>query len=151
MRNALASLGQMVLAAVVAISVAVISLIAISRVQWPAFPSSNQLHAVTTVGIGLTVHRYLVHRSFKAGPVVKFILCAIGQMACQGSLLKWVGNHRRHHLYTDHVGDPHSPYLDGKGMPFMSKLKSWANSNNGWLFDDTKRYQINLPRWRSGP
>jgi galactan 5-O-arabinofuranosyltransferase len=50
MRNVLASLGQMVLAAVVAISVAVISLIAISRVQWPAFPSSNQLHALTTVG-----------------------------------------------------------------------------------------------------
>src|SRR6202453_98492 len=50
MRNVLTSLGQMVLAAVVAISVAVISLIAVSRVQWPAFPSSNQLHALTTVG-----------------------------------------------------------------------------------------------------
>jgi galactan 5-O-arabinofuranosyltransferase len=50
MRNALASLGQMMLAAVVAIAVAAISLIAISRVQWPAFPSSNQLHALTTVG-----------------------------------------------------------------------------------------------------
>jgi len=50
MRNALASLGQMMLAAVVAIAVAVLSLTAISRVQWPAFPSSNQLHALTTVG-----------------------------------------------------------------------------------------------------
>ncbi len=50
MRNALASLGQMMLAAVVAIAVAVVALIAISRVQWPAFPSSNQLHALTTVG-----------------------------------------------------------------------------------------------------
>ena len=27
-----------------------VSLIAIARVQWPAFPSSNQLHALTTVG-----------------------------------------------------------------------------------------------------
>jgi galactan 5-O-arabinofuranosyltransferase len=50
MRNALASLGQMVLAATVAIIVAVVSLVAISRVEWPAFPSSNQLHALTTVG-----------------------------------------------------------------------------------------------------
>ena len=50
MRNALASLGQMVLATVVATLVAVISLTAVSRVQWPAFPSSNQLHALTTVG-----------------------------------------------------------------------------------------------------
>ena len=50
MRNALASLGQMVLAAAVAAIVAVIALIAIAGVQWPAFPSSNQLHALTTVG-----------------------------------------------------------------------------------------------------
>ena len=50
MRNALASLGQMALAAAVAVIVAVISLIAIAGVQWPAFPSSNQLHALTTVG-----------------------------------------------------------------------------------------------------
>ncbi len=50
MRNALASLGQMAAAAVVAVIVAVVSLIAIAGVQWPAFPSSNQLHALTTVG-----------------------------------------------------------------------------------------------------
>ncbi|MEE3752119.1 galactan 5-O-arabinofuranosyltransferase [Mycobacterium intracellulare] len=50
MRNALATLGQMALAVLVAVAVAVVSLIAISRVQWPAFPSSNQLHALTTVG-----------------------------------------------------------------------------------------------------
>ncbi|OBI85254.1 galactan 5-O-arabinofuranosyltransferase [Mycobacterium sp. 1245805.9] len=54
MRNALASLGQMatamVTAVLVAIGVAVPSLIAIAGVQWPAYPSSNQLHALTTVG-----------------------------------------------------------------------------------------------------
>ena len=50
MRNALAGLGQMALAVAVAVVVAVVSLVAISRVQWPAFPSSNQLHALTTVG-----------------------------------------------------------------------------------------------------
>jgi galactan 5-O-arabinofuranosyltransferase len=50
MRNALATLGQMVVALVVAVIVAVVSLIAIAGVQWPAFPSSNQLHALTTVG-----------------------------------------------------------------------------------------------------
>lgn len=50
MRNALATLGQMALAVLVAVAVAVVSLVAISRVQWPAFPSSNQLHALTTVG-----------------------------------------------------------------------------------------------------
>jgi galactan 5-O-arabinofuranosyltransferase len=50
MRNALATVGQMTLALLVSVVVSVVSLIAISHVQWPAFPSSNQLHALTTVG-----------------------------------------------------------------------------------------------------
>jgi galactan 5-O-arabinofuranosyltransferase len=48
--SALAVLGQMAVAVVVAVVVAVTSLVAISRVQWPAYNSSNQLHALTTVG-----------------------------------------------------------------------------------------------------
>ncbi|OBK98681.1 arabinofuranosyltransferase [Mycobacterium asiaticum] len=50
MRNALATLGQMAIAVLVAIVVSTVSLLAISCVQWPAFPSSNQLHALTTFG-----------------------------------------------------------------------------------------------------
>jgi galactan 5-O-arabinofuranosyltransferase len=50
MRNALATVGQMALAVLVSVVVSVVSLIAISHVQWPAYPSSNQLHALTTVG-----------------------------------------------------------------------------------------------------
>nr|WP_207383994.1 galactan 5-O-arabinofuranosyltransferase [Mycolicibacterium komanii]CRL73678.1 hypothetical protein CPGR_03356 [Mycolicibacterium komanii] len=42
--------GQMVAAAAVAVVVAVVSLAAIARVEWPAYNSSNQLHALTTVG-----------------------------------------------------------------------------------------------------
>ena len=39
-----------VVAAAIAIVVSAVSLTAISRVDWPAFSSSNQLHALTTVG-----------------------------------------------------------------------------------------------------
>ncbi len=42
--------GHMALAALLAVAVSMVSLIAIGRVEWPAFPSSNQLHALTTVG-----------------------------------------------------------------------------------------------------
>ena len=48
--SALAVIGQMAVAVVVAVVTAVISLVAISGVQWPAYNSSNQLHALTTVG-----------------------------------------------------------------------------------------------------
>ncbi len=50
MRNAVATAGQMIAAVAVAVTISVVALIAISRVQWPAYPSSNQLHALTTVG-----------------------------------------------------------------------------------------------------
>src|ERR1700753_330921 len=50
MRNALATVGHMVIAVAIAAAISVISLTAIGRVEWPAFPSSNQLHALTTVG-----------------------------------------------------------------------------------------------------
>ena len=42
--------GQMAVAALIAAAVAVVSLTAIARVEWPAYNSSNQLHALTTVG-----------------------------------------------------------------------------------------------------
>ncbi|OBG29920.1 galactan 5-O-arabinofuranosyltransferase [Mycobacterium sp. 852002-51057_SCH5723018] len=72
MRNALATLGQMVAAVAVAIVVAAVSLIAIAGVQWPAFPSSNQLHALTTVGqvaclAGLVAVGWLWRRSRERG------------------------------------------------------------------------------------
>ena len=50
MRIALATLGRMAVAALIAVVVSVVALKAISTVEWPAFPSSNQLHALTTVG-----------------------------------------------------------------------------------------------------
>ncbi|ORV38521.1 galactan 5-O-arabinofuranosyltransferase [Mycolicibacterium doricum] len=40
----------MVVAALIAAAVAVVSIAAIARVEWPAYNSSNQLHALTTVG-----------------------------------------------------------------------------------------------------
>ncbi|MUL79913.1 galactan 5-O-arabinofuranosyltransferase [Mycolicibacterium sp. CBMA 226] len=54
MRGALAASarvsGQMLAAMALAVIIAVIALQAIARVQWPAFNSSNQLHALTTAG-----------------------------------------------------------------------------------------------------
>ena len=42
--------GQMLAAMALAVIITVALLQAIARVQWPAFNSSNQLHALTTAG-----------------------------------------------------------------------------------------------------
>lgn len=46
----IAVFGQMLVASAIAVAVAAVSLVAIARVEWPAYNSSNQLHALTTVG-----------------------------------------------------------------------------------------------------
>ena len=70
MRKALATVGHMALATAIAAMVSVISLIAIARVEWPAYPSSNQLHALTTVGqvgciVGLLAAGWLWRRGLR--------------------------------------------------------------------------------------
>ena len=50
MHKAVATVAGMAAAALIAIIVSAAGLSAISRVDWPAYPSSNQLHALTTVG-----------------------------------------------------------------------------------------------------
>ncbi len=68
MRNALATVGHMAFAVAIAAVVSVISLIAIARVEWPAYPSSNQLHALTTVGqVGCIVGLLLAGWQWRRG------------------------------------------------------------------------------------
>jgi galactan 5-O-arabinofuranosyltransferase len=55
MRNTLLAaparvVSQMVVAVILSATVSAVALIAIDRVEWPAYNSSNQLHALTTVG-----------------------------------------------------------------------------------------------------
>jgi galactan 5-O-arabinofuranosyltransferase len=48
--TAVRTAGLAAVAIAVAVVVSTVSLVAIARVDWPAFNSSNQLHALTTVG-----------------------------------------------------------------------------------------------------
>jgi stearoyl-CoA desaturase (delta-9 desaturase) len=104
-------------------------------IGWVELAVFAGMFALTTFGIGAGMHRLLVHRSFRCGPVMRTFFCAIAQMAVQGSLLKWVANHRRHHLYADHPGDPHSPLYDGFGNRYVSRLKGLLHAQGSWVFD----------------
>ncbi|MBV9560941.1 MAG: acyl-CoA desaturase [Bradyrhizobium sp.] len=90
---------------------------------------------LSTVGIGVAMHRLLVHRSFRCGPVMRAFFCAIATMAVQGSVLKWVSNHRRHHLHADKPGDVHSPYYDGVGNRHVSFVNGMMHAQGGWVWD----------------
>src|SRR3984885_6515219 len=86
MRNALATVGHMAFAIAIATVVSVISLIAIERVEWPAFPSSNQLHALTTVGqvgciVGLLAAGWLWQRGRRTSEVRNRLLARLLALA----------------------------------------------------------------------
>ena len=90
---------------------------------------------LTMFGMGAGIHRLLVHRSFRCGPVMRAVFCALATMSVQGSILKWVAHHRRHHLYADKPGDAHSPHYDGLGHRHVSFLKGMLHAQGGWVLD----------------
>mgnify|MGYP003337733353 FL=1 len=51
------------------------------------------LTVLTELGITMGFHRMLVHQSFTAHPVVRFILLMLGSMALQGPPSNWASIH----------------------------------------------------------
>jgi stearoyl-CoA desaturase (delta-9 desaturase) len=91
-------------------------------------------------GLGVTVgfHRLLTHRSFKTSPALRGLLAVLGTMAVEGPVISWVADHRKHHAYSDRLGDPHSPHVD-HGGGWRGALRGLAHAHVGWLFDHTQR------------
>lgn len=88
------------------------------------------------IGVGLGLHRYFSHRSFQTGPVLAVLLAALGSMAFQGSVFRWVIDHRRHHAHTDKTGDTHSPVCDPWGKQHAG-IRGLLYAHIGWMFDGT--------------
>jgi stearoyl-CoA desaturase (delta-9 desaturase) len=95
-------------------------------------------------GLGVTAgfHRYFTHRAFKANRALRIALAVAGSMAFQGSIITWVADHRRHHIFTDKEGDPHSPWLFGTSAAAVAK--GFWHAHLGWLFqkDMTNTYRF---------
>jgi fatty-acid desaturase len=79
--------------------------------SWDALLLCLVLHWVTGgLGITLTYHRLLTHRSFEVRPKwLEYVMTAIGASASEGGAIGWVADHRRHHAHSDEHEDVHSP------------------------------------------
>jgi stearoyl-CoA desaturase (Delta-9 desaturase) len=89
----------------------------------------------TLTGLGITVgfHRLFTHRSFKTTRGVRALLAVLGSMAVEGPVIEWVSTHRKHHRYSDHPGDPHSPHVD-QGPGWRGALHGLGHAHVGWMF-----------------
>ena len=73
-------------------------------------------------GVGVYLHRYLSHKSFKMNKWIDRILLFISCATAQGSPIFWVNMHRGyHHRFSDTDKDPHSP------------VKGYFYSYCGWM------------------
>ncbi|GAB3000531.1 stearoyl-CoA desaturase [Amycolatopsis acidiphila] len=86
-------------------------------------------------GLGVTAgyHRHFTHGSFKARRPLRIALAIAGNLSAQGPATTWVADHRRHHAFSDRVGDPHSPWLFGTGAKALAK--GFWHAHMGWLFE----------------
>lgn len=79
-------------------------------VTWQAVGAFFLLHWLTgSIGITMSYHRFLSHRSMKLHTPARFFGLLCGVFAGEGSPLTWAATHRLHHARSDQPGDPHSP------------------------------------------
>jgi stearoyl-CoA desaturase (Delta-9 desaturase) len=92
------------------------------------------------IGLGVTVgfHRLLTHRSFKTSAPLRGLFGVLGTMSVEGPVISWVADHRKHHAYSDRLGDPHSPHVD-HGVGLLGALRGLGHAHLGWLFNHSQR------------
>ncbi|CAB4887754.1 MAG: acyl-CoA desaturase [Actinobacteria bacterium] len=90
--------------------------------------------ALTALGITIGFHRFFTHGSFKAPRAIKILLAVAGSMALEGPITQWVADHRKHHKFSDDIGDPHSPWRFGTSKRAIAKGLYFAHM--GWFFDE---------------
>jgi fatty-acid desaturase len=96
------------------------------------------------VGVAVSYHRQLTHRSFSTPKWVEYVMAICGTIALQGSPTYWVAVHRLHHQHTDKPGDPHSP-RDGKWWSHMGWIMRGSLHNETTLL---ARYAPDLQKDR---
>jgi len=100
------------------------------------------MYLLTGFGVTIGFHRLLTHGSFRPRRWLKVVLAVAGSMALEGSVISWVSQHRRHHVYSDRPGDPHSPVVPGTTR--VDKLRGLWHAHAGWLF---LRNKVDAERW----
>jgi stearoyl-CoA desaturase (delta-9 desaturase) len=101
-------------------------------VSWDTLVVASAFYVVTVLGVTVGFHRLFTHHSFVARRPLKVALAVAGSMSLQGSLIGWVATHRRHHMFSDQPGDPHSPVWPAHRR--SSRLAGFVHAHFGWFF-----------------
>jgi stearoyl-CoA desaturase (delta-9 desaturase) len=100
------------------------------------------------LGIVITFHRHLTHKSFNTHPLIVKVFSVLGCFGGTGSPLAWVAIHINHHLKSDKPSDPHSPHYKGFKI-FTLDYRLEVDRYTRWRMREviTDRYQQFLHRY----
>jgi stearoyl-CoA desaturase (delta-9 desaturase) len=131
--------GVIVFGPLVAVAWALAAAVGGQFVSLPILAIAAAFYLFTVLGVTVGFHRLFTHRSFVARRSLKVALAIAGSMSFQGSLIGWVATHRRHHMFSDQPGDPHSTVCP-EHHPFQ-RLRGFYHAHIGWFFahEDTPR------------
>lgn len=121
-----------VLGPLLVLSVVVASAFGGATLAWRNVAIAAVLYVIVGHGVTIGFHRLFTHRSFEAARPLKIALAIAGSMSFQGSLIGWVAEHRRHHMFTDRDGDPHSPVRPAS--QHFGRLRGLFQAHVGWFF-----------------
>jgi len=122
----------------------VLAVIAPFFFSWPALIACVVLAFATgSLGVCMGYHRLLTHQSFKTYRPIRWVLAFLGGLSGEGSALTWVAQHRKHHAFSDHDGDPHSP-RDGGWWSHM--LWFMPDFGRKWNRDVLLRYAPDMAK-----
>jgi stearoyl-CoA desaturase (delta-9 desaturase) len=100
------------------------------------------------LGIVVTFHRHLTHKSYTTWPILIKLFSILGCLAGTGSGIAWVAIHINHHLKSDKINDPHSPKYKGIKI-FLLDYAHELDTNTKWRIRHliTDRFQQFLHRY----
>lgn len=103
-------------------------------VKWQTWVFFGIYTFITELAVTAGYHRLFSHRTYKASPVVRFVMAILGSACFQGSVLEWGTDHRNHHLHVDTEKDPHNIN------------QGFWHAHLGWIFhlDSSRRDYSNV-------
>nr|GMD90206.1 palmitoyl-monogalactosyldiacylglycerol delta-7 desaturase, chloroplastic-like [Ipomoea batatas] len=102
--------------------------------SWDAVGLAFGLYIITGLGVTLSYHRNLSHRSYKLPKWLEYFFAYCGVHASQGDPIGWVSNHRYHHQYVDTKNDLHSPIEGFWLIALLSFGEGWHNNHHAFEF-----------------
>ena len=68
---------------------------------------------ITILCVTLYLHRSQAHRGITFHPIISHFMRFWLWLTTSMVTKEWVAVHRKHHRYTEQIGDPHSPHVYG--------------------------------------